>query len=214
MITQIFLIGASSVYGVGSEAGGFADMIKQTFHQKMYSENGVGDKYEVFNFGKSGAQIDFVLNTFLQQIKDYGRDGKIITIISAGGNNVKAKITPDNFVSTIEEYKQQMSELLDLAKKLSTHVITVGSGYYDESKTAPKISPFDGTKSYFFNKRKKEFEERLKKICKEKHITFVDIDIDENTWKEKYLYKDGLHANNKGHKLIHDAIMTELEKLI
>jgi len=211
---QIFCIGASSVYGVGGETGGWADMIKQHFHQKMYSAKGVGDKFEVFNFGKSGAQINFVLNTLPQQIKDYGRDGKIITIISAGGNNIKAKNTADNFVSTLEEYSNQMSELLDMAQKLSTHVIIMGSGYYDEKKTTPKTSPFDGSKSFFFNERKKLFENKLRELCDEWHITFLDLDIDEKTWTEKYLHKDGLHANKAGHEYITKKIISALDKYI
>lgn len=36
MMTQIFIIGSSSVYGVGAESSGWADLVKQALHRKMY----------------------------------------------------------------------------------------------------------------------------------------------------------------------------------
>ena len=111
---QIFIVGSSSTYGVGGEKGGWADLIKQELHTRMYSENGIGQQYEIFNLGKSGAPIRFVLNTFPQQLKDYGRNGKRMVIVSVGGNNIKSETEPDNFVSTLEEYSKEMSELFDL----------------------------------------------------------------------------------------------------
>jgi lysophospholipase L1-like esterase len=54
----------------------------------------------------------------------------------------------------------------------------------------------------------------LKQLCEEKNIVFVEIDVDEKTWKEKYLYMDGLHPNNAGHKLIGQKVISELEKII
>lgn len=50
---QIFILGSSTVYGVGAEHAGWADLIKQALHKKMYSENGSGEKYEIYNLGKS-----------------------------------------------------------------------------------------------------------------------------------------------------------------
>lgn len=211
---QIFIVGSSSIYGVGGENGGYADIIKQTLHKKMYGKGGVGEKYEIYNFGKSGATIDFVQNTYPQQLEHYGRDGGIITILNVGGNNAKAENEPDNFVSTIDEYSKEMGQLLDMLKKKSAHVIAVGSGYYDESKTSPKQNPLTGGKSYFSNKRSQKFQSKFRQLCKEKDIVFVGVGVNDEEWKKKYIYTDGLHANKNGHKLIAGKIMSEVEKLI
>lgn len=213
-MTQVFIVGASGVYGVGGPNGGWADMIKTALHQKMYDQGGLGEKYEVYNFGKSGGKISFVKDSFPEQIKQYGRKDRPITIVSVGGNNSKAKNSPDNFVSTIDEYSQEMEELLDILRDFSQQVIAVGGGWYDETKTCPKISPFDDSKSYFSNQRKQEFEKHFKKLCKDRKIPFVDIDVEEDVWKKKYLYDDGLHANDAGHRLIADKVMAVLEKYI
>lgn len=208
---QVFIVGSSSVYGVGAKDGGWADLVKQSLHKKMYREGGTGEKYEIYNLGKSGATIDFVKKTFPQQLEQYGRDGKIITIVSVGGNNTKAENEPDNFISTLEEYSEQMVELLDLLKSKSNQVIAVGGGYYDESKTNPKPNPLTGGKSYFSNKRRAQFETRFKEICEEKGIAFIEVEVSEEEWKEKYLFEDGLHPNQAGHQLIAKKVLEEIQ---
>lgn len=204
---QFFLLGASSVYGVGGEDGGWADLFKKHVHKKMYGKYGVGEKYEVYNFSKSGATVQFVLDTFPEQIKQYGRDGDIVCIVSVGGNNSKAIKTPDNYVSSVKEYTNQMKDLFKLLKNHSNHVVFVSSGYIDEKKTNPKISPFDGSKSYFTNKRRLEFHYALKKLCEQTNVEIVDVDTPPKEWQEKYLYIDGLHPNNNGHQLIYQKLI-------
>ena len=213
-MTQIFIIGSSSVYGVGAEFAGWADLVKQKLHQKMYGVGGVGEKYEVFNFGFSGATIDFFKETFPSLLEKYSRGGKIITIFSPGGNNAKAKNSPTNYVSTLEEFGTEIADFLNLLSKLSDKVIVVGGGSYDESKVFPKISPFDGSKSYFSNERKKKFQARAKEIAQSMNLEFVDLEVATETWIKKYLYKDGLHPNQAGYNLIADKVWQKLENLL
>lgn len=211
---QIFLLGSSNVYGVGAENSGWGDLLKQALHKKMYSSGGVGEKYEVYNFSKSGANIGFVLKTFPEQLKEYGRNHKVITVVSVGGNNAKAENKPDNFVSTIEEYSKDMSQLLDMLKKSSNHVIAVSAGYYDESKTNPKHNPLTGGKSYFTNARSKMFSNRFKELCEKRQITLITDGMSEEEWKEKYLFTDGLHPNQAGHQLISQKVLEQLDKIL
>ena len=214
MITQVFIIGSSFVYGVGAEKSGWADLVKQFFHHKMYGKSGVGEKYEVFNFAKSGAEIKFVKRLFPTLIREYGRKGKIITIVSIGGNDAKAVDSPTNYVSTIEKYTVQMSQLLDLLKEKSDLVIAVGGGYYDESKTNPKHNPFTGGESYFTNERRKKFEQRFQELCHQKSITFIGVKLSKEEWQKKYSYQDGLHPNQKGHQYVAENVIRVLKRYI
>lgn len=215
MITQIFILGSSSTYGVGGPNGGWADLIKQYLHQKMYEDDGVGEKYELFNFGKSGATIDFVKDTFPVQLKDYGRQQKTIIIVSVGGNNSRAKEKPDNFVSTPEEYEKGMRDLLLSLKQNCDGLILVSSNeYVDEAKTNPKKNPLTGGQDYFTNARRQQFRDIVKQICKDIDVELVDIPVSKEKWVDKYVYLDGLHPNRAGHKLIFDEITPVLNKYL
>jgi len=60
-----------------------------------------------------------------------------------------------------------LRNLLNEIQKKVDNIIFVGSGYVDESKTMPKISPLDGEYSYFYNDRKILFNNITEKLCKE-----------------------------------------------
>lgn len=214
-MTQIFILGSSMVYGVGGPNGGWADLIKQYLHQKMYGENGVGEKYEIYNFGKSGATIDFVKDTFKSQLDAYDRKQKTIILVSVGGNNTKAEETPNNFASTPEKYESEMRELLGLLKQNCDGLILVGSNRpVDESKTNPKLNPLTGGKSYFTNARRQQFSGIIKEICEDMEIDLVDIVADEKDWLNNYIYADGLHPNGAGHQLVFESIKPALDKYL
>jgi len=213
-MAQIFIFGSSGAYGVGSQTGGWADLLKQALHTKMYSAQGVGEKYELYNFAKPGAPIEFVLETFKYQLEKYKRSGKVIILVSVGGNNSKAEDEPNNFISTIEEYQKEMFQLLTELKNNADEVIFVGSGCVDESKTNPKPNPLTGGKSYFSNERRLKFENVLNQICSNLGIKFIKTGIGNEEWIEKYLSDDGLHSNQLGHKLIADNVWVEIEPLL
>jgi lysophospholipase L1-like esterase len=211
---QIFLLGSSNVYGAGAETAGWADLVKQKIHHKMYAPEGVGHKYEVFNFGKSGATVDFVKNSFPEQLTHYGRGGKVITVVSVGANNARAVDRPDNFHSTPQDFTRQMSALLDLLKKSSSAVVVLGSTPYAEAKTNPKANPLTGGLSYFTNSRRLLFDHQTQKLCSEKNLAFLRLDIDEKTWLQKYLYEDGIHPNQAGYQLLADLVYSTLTPII
>lgn len=182
---QIFVFGSSSSYGVGSQSNGWADFLKEKLHALMYSENGVGEKYELYNFAKPGVTIKFVFETFKYQLEKYRRSGEVVIVVSVGGNNSKAEDEQDNFVSTIKEYEEEMSELLMELNNNSSKVLFVGSGCVDELKTNPKPNPLTGGKSYFSNKRRLEFEYVLKKLCMDIGVAFIETGVSNTEWIEK-----------------------------
>jgi lysophospholipase L1-like esterase len=213
-MTQLFIFGASNAYGVGGQNGGWADLLKQFLHQEMYTTNGTGEKYELYNFAKPGATIEFVLNTFADQIKDYGRSGKTIAIVCVGGNNAKAEDNPDNFISTPEQYGQLMGRLLKELGENVDEVITLDNPPVDENKTNPKSNPLTGGKSYFRNARIEQFNQILSRLCGIYDTHYVHIGTNPDEWQQKYQFHDGLHPNHLGHRLIFEKILAQVEPLL
>ncbi|MEK7570789.1 MAG: SGNH/GDSL hydrolase family protein [Patescibacteria group bacterium] len=208
-MTQIFIFGASIVYGVGAEEAGWADLIKRNIHNRMYSKNGTGEKFEVYNFGNPDAKIEFILKTFEEQIENYGKDGKKIVVLSIGMNNAKAVGNPDNYVTKIDEYKNQLKKLFQQMKLKVDHVLCVGLTSVDEQKTTPKSNG-----SYFRNQRIEQFNSTFREVCIEMGITFVDILSEQQVCGQACLYKDGVHPNQKGHQLIFEKIFPQIKSLL
>lgn len=210
---QIFVFGASTAYGVAGTQGGWADIIKRKLHERMYGK-GQGEKIEFYNFGKSGAVIEFVRTNFPTLLAMYQRGDDRIAIVGMGGNNAKAENEPDNFVSTPEEYRAELSELLAAFRQSFKTVMFVGNAWVDESKTMPKHNPLTGGKSYFSNSRYETFKSIQREVCAELDVTFIPIEVSIEEWQSKYLYRDGLHPNDAGYEFIAERVWSVLEPLL
>lgn len=210
---QVFILGASTVYGVGAQQAGWGDLVKQYFHSYMFSEGGPGEAFEVYNFAKSGATIDFITKTFPEHFENYSKSEKVISIASVGGNNSRANYDPGNFVSTPDSYKKELLDLVETLKARSDKIIFVGNGWVDETKTTPFLTKRGG-KYYFTNERRRQFDEITRQVCEQDSIDYVSIDVSEKDWVDRYIYQDGLHPNQAGHQLIFDALKPYLQKVL
>lgn len=213
-MTQVFIFGASTAYGVGAESGGWGDLLKQSLHAKMYGKDGIGEKYEVYNFGYPGATIEFVSVSAIEQLKLYRRSGKVVAVVQVGGNNIKAENEPDNFVSSIEEYEQIMSRLIEKLKDNVDELILLDIPPVDEAKTNPKPNPLTGGKSYFQNDRIILFNHALMKLCDKYGVRHIDLTVDPKEWVEKYVSVDGLHPGQAGYQYLFEKLSPEVEKLL
>lgn len=207
---QYFIVGGSTVYGVGGEEGGWADMLKRHMHKQMYGQNGIGDEIEIYNFSKPGVSSQFLLDTYPEQTKHYGRDGEITTIVSVGMNNAKASGEPDNFICTLEDYEQQLRQLFNMFEAHSHEVICVGFHFIDETKTHPRISSVNGTRTYYSNARIAKFQAVTNVVCGDVGAKLVKISIPKQEWISEYLYSDGLHPNKRGYEEIFNKILVAL----
>lgn len=210
---QIFILGSSSVAGVWSSFGGRSTLLKKKLHNSMFGEKWVGEKFECFNFGLAGATIQQVKDIYLQNYKSYTRDGESIVIINVWGNNCKAEDTPDNFISSPQQFEEEMKDLLTTIKKDGHTVIFVGSGYVDESKTNPKPNPLTGGCSYFKNDRKEIFDTIIRNVCQELDIKYLGIDIEKDIRIAQYMYEDWLHANDLWHTYIFQKLWEEIRNI-
>jgi lysophospholipase L1-like esterase len=208
---QFIILGASYAYGAGGQNGGWGDLFKKHLHNKMYSNGGEGDKYEVFNFAKPGATTQFVLETAPELLRHYCRNKSATIILNIGANDAKAVNSPNNYLTTLPEFSNQLESLLDALKNYSDDIIFVSDPPVDETKTVPKVNPFDGSNSYFTNSRREELKRIAKKLCRDKEAHYLQIEVDKENWINNCLFRDGLHPNHRGHQLIFENLIAHLK---
>lgn len=215
-MTQVFIFGASIAYGAGATVAGWADLLKQSFQTRTYSNNdGSDNKHELYNFALYGARAEFVAATYSDQLKFYRRGDKIIAIVCVGGNNVKAIGKPNSYVTSIEEYENFMGHLLGkMRQEVDELLVLPGLVGVDESKNNPEVDSLTGEKHYFTNDRIIIFNHTLMKTCTKYGARYIDIDISPDEWAQKYLYDDGLHPNQVGHQYIFEKVSAVVEKLL
>lgn len=210
-MAQVFIFGSSNAYGVGGENGGWPDLMKQQLHQKMYIKGGTSERHEVFNFGKSGATVDFVSASFSDLFRLYHRDkAQTMGILSVGSNNARAEATPDNFTSSLEHFQSEMADLIKQMSASFDQLFVLDFFPIDETKTMPFVSPNTGISYYYSNERRFQFSDALEDICRTQGIVFLKTSVPINEWIGSYLYEDGLHPNSNGHKKLAEMIMKSL----
>jgi lysophospholipase L1-like esterase len=205
---QIFIFGESYAYGVGDTDSGWANRLKVSMHEKMYAPDGTGETVQIYNFGKPGATVDFLLSTMPFILSEYAQEDSTV-LISIGANDSRAQDHPDSFVSDPEIFRENLSKLIKSIKGKAENIIFLCYPAHDESKTLPKHNPLTGGKSYFFESRLQEYFNEVKAVCEEQGIDVLDIQ--HHQWKSTCLYDDGLHPNDKGHKIIFEAVKKKLE---
>jgi lysophospholipase L1-like esterase len=212
-MAQILCFGASGLYGVGGREGGWPDYLKRDIHAEQFADSGRGERHEVYNFGKPGVSTEFVIENLDSMVAMYSRqESPTILGFNVGGNDSRAYQTPDGYVCTLEEFETKIRTLLQGAKAHTKHVIILGQNQVNESAANPKKNPWDGTTSYFYNERRKLFEEITARVAEEMNVKFVPLyQLEEY---QEMIYADGLHPNTAGHKWIYEQVKPSLMRLL
>ncbi len=211
---QIFCFGASSVYGVGTIHGSWADLIKQRINQDLYG-NKTGEKIEVFNLGISGEKSDQLKRRIEQEIiarEAFHSDWRKLIVISIGTNDSRAQGRKDAFVCNLDEFRDTATRIIESAQKFSSDIIGVGLTPVDNSKTQPMA----GKETYFDSKRIEQFESAYQKVCEDQGVAFLENygPASKLNWSKEYLYDDGLHSNDKAHQWIFSRLWPMISPIL
>ena len=176
---EIGIWGDSITYGAGdSEALGWVGRLR-----KLLEKN---DDVSVYNFGICGDTTDDLLKRFSIEADAIKPN---VVVFAIGINDSKYPVGETENVISLEKYKQNMRELLKLAKNYTDKVVIVGATKADEALTRKS-----GTR--FVNAVIQTYNDFLKEFSESEGLTFVDIFdvLDINTDLD-----DGLHPNAQGY---------------
>ena len=195
-MSKVLIFGDSIAWGAfDKEGGGWAERLK------LYTWDR-GD-IDIYNLGISGEKTPNLLKRFEAETRARMKEGEETIIIFAIGINDSYFVHSKNSLMVpLDDFKANIEELINLARKFSSKIVFIGLTPVDEEKTTP--IPWDIDKSYI-NENINNYNEAIKSICKDKNISFIEIF---NNWIKsdyKSLLEDGVHPNSEGHKKIFET---------
>ncbi|RJQ34293.1 hypothetical protein C4566_02315 [Candidatus Parcubacteria bacterium] len=183
MEQTICIFGDSITWGAwDTEKGGWVNRLKN------YFENNNID-VAVYNCGISGDNT----NGLLKRFKNEALARKADIVLFAIGINDSQYINDHEVVISIEDFQNNLLELINQAKEISQKVIFIGLTKVDESKTMPVSW---NVNKYYDLENIKLYNTKIKEICDNNNLLFIDMfELLENTDSE-----DGLHPTPQGHE--------------
>lgn len=206
-VMRVLIFGDSITQGFWDADGGWVSRIRKHFDQQMIDGTD-DDPPTIFNLGVSGDSSDDVLARFDNETKVRAKE-ELAFVIAVGVNDARTKAVVN--YSDTNRYKQNLSEILRLAKQYSDKVLFVGLTPCVEERSNPVAWGDTG----YTNGRIKEFDSTLQQFCKENKVPFVEVlEPFAKAEAETELLPDSLHPNDKGHKIIADLVKPHLEQLL
>ncbi len=192
---NILIFGDSITWGAyDPEQGGWATRLRNYFEEHDNDVN-------VYNLGISGATTADLLERI--KIEAKSREPHWI-IFAIGINDAQFIHSTSSLHVSLDEFQQNLTKLLSVAKKFTDKIVFVGLTRVDESKTAPM--PWDTDKSYT-NENIKRLDSAIEKFCEDNTLKFIPI---KDLLNNNDLI-DGLHPNTRGHIKIFERIKSEIK---
>ena len=185
-ISSLCIFGDSTAWGAWDmEKGGWVNRLW------LYTSEKTDGECEIYNLSISGGTTETILDRFESEAKIREADG---LIFQSGGNDSYLKGKNGSNQISLEQFKKNLENIIEKAKKITSNIIFIGFKNVDESKTTP-VSWKD---IYYVNSEIKKYDEAMRDVCKENNIPYLDI----FGLLENNDFEDGLHPNTKGHEKI------------
>jgi lysophospholipase L1-like esterase len=192
MSKRICIFGDSIVYGYDDFAkGGWANRLKfYLWAEKL--------DYSVYNQGISGDSTVGILKRL--DIECAARSPEML-IFSIGIND-SALFSGASYVP-LEMYKNNLDEILKIARKYTDKIIFLGLSGIIEDKVTP--TPWDKN-IFYWQEEKDKYNKVLQDFVSKNNLNFISLD---GLLGEEDL-PDGLHPNEVGHKKIFEKVKNYL----
>lgn len=202
---RIYAFGDSLTYGAWDSEGGWCDRIKRKLHEKMIS--GEGGKFQMFNLGIGGEHSRGLLGRIKNEMDvRYRPDWPAIIVIGTGANDTRYVESQDPSVS-LEEYKKNLLEIVKIAKTYTEKILFVGVAVVEN-----EIQEFKGT--LLSNELLREHYKVMAEVACECGVPIIDVNSGLVKSVEPVYFKDGVHLNDAGHKIVAGLVWKELEKFL
>ena len=206
-MTRILVFGAGTERGLWDFEGGWVHRLQQDLDEYSWSNN---ENYSLYNLAVSDHTSEDILHRIKNETKARDADEEIILLIRVTGHN-DAQYHRDREQNRVTptDYRQNISKIMDAAKKYATHEIVIGGTAIIESK----VDPLPWKPQYSIRPKDLEkYREQRVEMCNERKLDLIELRpyIDEQDWKKNKL-RDGIHPNMSGHKTIYRIVKDGLK---
>lgn len=205
---RVLIFGDSITEGMWDSKGGWAHRLVADFFAEQMKDLSNNDVPWVINLGISGNTTRDLL-TRLEVEAAACMDKEKVFVIAIGTNDAWTN-GDGSFNMTVEEYADNIKQLIAKARKFSNKILFVGPPCAEESRTLP-VSWCDIS---YTNERLQLFDRALRDICAAEGVGYLPIF---DAFREQHLHQnllpDGLHPNDAGHLLIYERVKLALQNL-
>ncbi|MBI5906829.1 hypothetical protein HY857_02135 [Candidatus Saccharibacteria bacterium] len=208
---RVLIFGDSITQGFWDTEGGWVGRLRKHYDEIQLLDLSK-EQPTIFNLGISGDFTKSVVARLESETKARLWPGEEIVYIFAVGLN-DTIYREDDFESTPKKYNEELGTILKIAKLYSQRILFVGmSPVVDERVQPPQWS---SSGKCYSNERIMIFDKVLQDFCERSSVAYVSLfEMMQREQATHDLMPDGAHPNNKGHKLIFQIVLPELEKLI
>jgi lysophospholipase L1-like esterase len=200
-MVKILVFGDSIAWGAFDlEKGGWVERLKTYFFNRELGK----EFYSVYNLEISRDNTDKLMKRF--EVETIAREPSII-IFAIGINDSQYILSRYNPRVSLEKFRENYSNLINLSRKFTDKIIFIGLTNVDETKSMP--IPWD-TSKFYDNENILEYDKEIRRICNENNLFYIPV----SDLLTKEDLSDGLHPNTEGHRKIFERIKEELIKIL
>ena len=205
----ILCFGDSITYGNWDPKGGWIGRLREYLDSKSLENYSGDDLYSTYytltyNLGIPGETSSGLLERFETELAmRYNPDELNIILIAIGINDSRYYNSSGQHETDIDEFRQNIWDLEEIAKKYSNDVAFIGLTPVDENRTNPLSWEPDAS---YKNEYIEKYDLVIKEFCESRKIPFIDVFSQMNELDVPKLTEDGIHPNQEGYKILEEII--------
>src|SRR3989338_5783648 len=205
----ILCFGDSITYGNWDPKGGWVGRLREYLDTKSLENYTGADLYSTFytltyNLGIPGETSTILIERFEGELAmRYNPDELNIILIAIGINDARFYKSTGQHETDIEDFRQNIWDLEEIAKKYTNDVAFIGLTPVDEARTDPLFWEADAV---YKNEYIEKYDTVIKDFCQSRKVPFVDVFSAMKNLEVAKLMEDGIHPNQEGYEVLEEII--------
>lgn len=202
-MANVLVFGASTTYGAWDVSGGGWVQRLRKFIDEQEEKIGFENHHLIYNLGISGDKTAGLLKRFESETKARVKENReTIFLFHIGINDAIYNQSLGTTECTLEQFRENLTKLINLAKKYSKKIVMIGSMPVD-SRVDPM--PWSPGRSYQ-NEHVEKFNEVMESVAGKENVDFIEIykEFIEDDYSN--FLADGVHMNDKGHEEFYEIV--------